>query len=127
MQIGNEFLNGNNVIEHLPDIPLVLLSTCWGAPLYGCPNTIAHAFFENGTFAVTSSMLPLSAIKGAILYSRVLGNLRYACNNPVHENWSSFVSHNLRTSYFDDLKEKIIWRYPEDLVDPDTYRHHRAN
>jgi hypothetical protein len=127
LQIGDEFLNGENVIEHLPDVPLVLLSTCWGAPLYGCPNTIAHAFFENGTFAVTSSMLPISAMKGAILYSRVLGNLSYVCEHPIHENWSSFMSHNLRTSYFDDLKENIIRRYPRDLVDQDSYRDRRAN
>jgi hypothetical protein len=127
LQIGGEFLNGWNVIEHLPAIPLVLLSTCWGAPLYGCPNTIAHAFFENGTFAVTSSMLPISAAKGAILYSRVLGNLSHACEHSVHENWSSFMSHNVRTSYFDDLKEKIIRRYPRELVDQDSYRDRRAN
>jgi hypothetical protein len=127
LQIGGEFLNGNDVIEHLPDVPLVLLSTCWGAPLYGCPNTIAHAFFENGTFAVTSSMLPISALKGAILYSRVLGNLKYASEHPMHENWSSFISHNVRTSYFDDLKEKIIRRYPRELVDQDSYRDRRAN
>ena len=127
LQIGAEFLNGRSVIEHLPAVPLVMLSTCWGAPLYGCPNTIAHAFFENGTFAVTSSMLPIDARKGAILYSRVLGNLRYACEHPVHENWSSFMSHNVRTSYFDDLKARIIRRYPDKLVDQDTYRERRGN
>ena len=127
LQIGSEFLNGENVIEHLPDVPLVMLSTCWGAPLYDCPNTIAHAFFENGTFAITSSMLPVSAMKGAILYSRVLGNLSYACEHPMHENWSSFMSHNLRTSYFDDLKENIFGRYPRELVDQCSYRDRRAN
>jgi hypothetical protein len=37
------------------------------------------------------------------------------------------MSHNLRTSYFDDLKEKIIRRYPEGLVDQDSYRNYRAN
>jgi hypothetical protein len=104
-----------------------MLSPCWGAPLYGCPNTIAHAFVENGTFAVTSSMLPISGVKGAILYSRVLGNLSHACEHPVHENWSSFMSHNVRTSYFDDLKEKIFSRHPRDLVDQDSYRDRRTN
>jgi hypothetical protein len=127
LQIGTEFLNGENVIEHLPDVPLVMLSTCWGAPLYGCPNTIAHAFFENGTFAVTSSMLPISTDKGAILYGRVLGNLSYACEHPIHENWSSFISHNVRTSYFDDLKEKIFRIHPRELVDQNLYRDRRAD
>jgi hypothetical protein len=127
LQIGGEFLNGPGVIEHLPQIPLVMLSTCWGAPLYGCPNTIAHAFFESGAFAVTSSMLPIDAAKGAILYSRVLGNLKYACEHPVHENWSSFMSHNVRTSYFDDLKARIMRRYPNKLVDQGTYRDRRGN
>ena len=127
LQIGPDFLNGENVIEHLPSVPLVMLSTCWGAPLYGCPNTIAHAFFANGTLAVTSSMLPISTEKGAILYSRVLGNLHYACEHPIHENWSSFMSHNVRTSYFDDLKEKIFRSYPSKLVDSSSYRTHRAN
>jgi hypothetical protein len=115
------------VIEHLADVPLLMLSTCWGAPLYGCPNTIAHAFFENGTFAVTTSMLPISADKGTILYSRVLGNLSYACEHAIHENWSSFMSHTVRTSYFDDLKERIIRRHPHELVDQDAYRDRRAN
>jgi hypothetical protein len=115
------------VIEHLPDVPLVMLSTCWGAPLYGCPNTIAHAFFEKGTFAVTSSMIPISAAKGAILYSRVLQNLSYACEHAIHESWSSFMSHNVRTSYFDDLKENIMRRYPKQLVDQKSYQRRRAN
>ena len=127
LQIGHEFLNGENVIDHLRDVPLVMLSTCWGAPLYGCPNTIAHAFFENGTFAVTSSMLPISALKGAVLYSRVLHNLRYACTHPMHDSWSSFMSHNVRTSYFDDLKEKIMRRYSGKLVDQQLYRDLRSN
>jgi hypothetical protein len=126
LQIGGEFLNGENVIEHLADVPLLMLSTCWGAPLYGCPNTIAHAFFENGTFAVTTSMLPISADRGMVLYGRVLGNLSYACEQPIHENWSSFMSHNVRTSYFDDLTEKIIRRHPREL-DQKSYRDRRAH
>lgn len=121
LQIGSEFLNGVDVIKRLPQVPLVMLSTCWGAPLYGCPNTIAHAFFEAGSFAVTSSMLPLSVFKGANLYNRVLGNLAYACEHAVHPNWASFVSHNVRTSYLDDLKERIFFRVPNGLVDQDSY------
>jgi hypothetical protein len=127
LQIGKEYLTGNDVINNLPDVPLVLLSTCWGAPLYGCPNTIAHAFFEKGTFAVTSSMLPINAVKGGVLYNRVLNNLAYASKTPVHENWSSFVSHCVRTSYFDDLKARILHRYSDKLLDAETYRHERGS
>jgi hypothetical protein len=119
IQIGNEFLNGNLVIEKLPQVPLVVLSACWGAPMYGCANTIAHAFFETGSFAVTTSLLPLEVHKGGLLYTRLLLNLKYAANHAVHPNWSSFVSHNVRTSYFEDLMGRVREKHG---LDPDEMK-----
>jgi len=107
LQIGNEFLTGDDVIKNLPQVPLVVLSACWGAPLYGCSNTIAHAFFETGSLAVTTSLLPLEITKGAMLYTRILRNLKYASEHAMHANWASFMSHNIRTSYFDDLMSVV--------------------
>jgi hypothetical protein len=111
LQIGDEFLNGDDVIAHLPQVPLVILSVCWGAPLYGCTNTIAHAFFEKGSFAVTTSLLPLEIFKGSMLYTRVLRNLRYASKTSIHSNWASFMSHNIRTSYFEDMLSVVGRRF----------------
>ena len=121
LQLGTEWLDGRAVLERLPQIPLVMMSTCWGAPLYGCPNTIAHAFFEKGSISVTTSMLPLNIFKGGMLYTRVLNNLERASSVAVHHNWSSFMSHNIRTSFFDDLKYRAASHVPGLDVDDDAY------
>lgn len=107
---GEEHLDGFKVIRYLPQIPLVFLSACWGAPLYGCPNTIAHAFFEAGSFAVTASLLPVDVLRGGILYTRILRNLAEASRKPLHPHWSSFVSHTVRTSYLTDLDALVRHR-----------------
>jgi hypothetical protein len=107
---GDEHLDGIKVIKHLPQIPLVFLGACWGAPLYGCPNTIAHAFFEVGAFAVTASLLPVDVLRGGILYTRILRNLTEASKKPLHPHWSSFVSHTVRTSYLSDLDALVRHR-----------------
>ncbi len=107
IQFGHEYLNGNDVVARLPQIPLVVMSACWGAPLYGSSNTIAHAFFEAGSFAVTCTLLPVNVIKGSVLYTRLLRNLGSAAENPYHPHWSSFVSHAVRTSYLTDLHAVI--------------------
>lgn len=126
LMIGDEQLTGDDVIANLPQIPLVMLSTCWGAPLYGCSNTIAHAFFETGSYAVTTSFLPLNVQKGGVLYTRVVRNLEYAVEHPVHRNWASFVSHNVRTSFFDDLMTRAIARFgSEELRTADAYANKR--
>jgi hypothetical protein len=84
---------------------------------------------DGAALGVSALVLAASAggfDKGAVLYGRVLGNLKQACENPLHENWSSFMSHNVRTSYFDDLKEKIFRRHSDKLCDPPSYRDRRA-
>lgn len=107
IQFGREYLNGSDVVSRLPQIPLVVMSACWGAPLYGSSNTIAQAFFEAGTFAVTCALLPLNVVKGSVLYTRLLRNLGAAAENPYHPHWSSFVSHAVRTSYLTDLHAAV--------------------
>lgn len=120
--IGNDKVTSKDIIDKAPQIPLVILSCCLGAPLYGNSNTIAQAFFEQGSFSVVSTFLPISVDNGLILYFRILENLSYASNNPIHNSWSSFISHNLRTSYFEDLLRPAIEKYSLDILDEDKYK-----
>lgn len=123
--MGNEKVLGRDVIEYLPQIPLVILSCCWGTPIYGNSNTIAQAFFERGTFSVLSTLLPISIDRGFILYYRILNNLLFAAEHGIHENWMNFVSHSIRTSYFDDLLSLIISKFGLDILESEKYESNR--
>jgi hypothetical protein len=118
---GNEKVTGNEIVEKLPQIPLVILSCCWGTPIYGNSNTIAQAFFERGSFSVISTFLPVSVNSGFALYYRILNNLNYATKNGIHENWMNFVSHNIRTSYITDLFIPILEKFSMDILDYESY------
>jgi hypothetical protein len=118
---GNEKVTGNEIVEKLTQVPLVILSCCWGTPIYGNSNTIAQAFFERGSFSVLSTFLPISVNSGFTLYSRILNNLDYATKHGVHENWMNFVSHNIRTSYISDLFVPILDKFGIDILDYESY------
>ena len=100
--MGRDWVTGDDISKFGLATPLVMLSCCATAPLYGNYNTIAHAFFATGAKSVVSTFLPISVRQGFILYVRVLNNLQMASTTALHPNWLSFMSHCLRTSYFDD-------------------------
>lgn len=118
---GNEKVTGNDIVENLPLIPLVVLSCCWGTPIYGNSNTIAQAFFQQGSFSVLSTFLPISVTSGFTLYFRLLNNLSYAVKHGIHENWANFVSHNIRTSYISDLVTPIAEKLGSGVLDQERY------
>lgn len=100
--VGNEKIVGDDIPTIKHSVPLVILSCCLTSPLYGCPNTIAQAFFEAHSLSVVSTFLPISVDRGYLLYQRILKNLAAAAKTAYHRNWLSFISHCLRTSHFDD-------------------------
>jgi hypothetical protein len=100
--VEDEKLTGEEIVKHNISAPLVIMSSCYTAPTYGFVGPLAHAFFQTGSFAVLSSILPLSMTGANVLYARILGNLRIALKDNIHDNWAGFISHNLRTSLFDD-------------------------
>jgi len=99
---GDEKIVGDDIPTIKHSVPLVILSCCLTAPLYGCPNTIAQAFFEAHSLSVVSTFLPITVDRAYLLYQRILKNLAAASKTAYHRNWLSFVSHCLRTSHFDD-------------------------
>ncbi|MDP0500736.1 MAG: hypothetical protein Q7P63_11635 [Verrucomicrobiota bacterium JB022] len=120
LQIGSDRLTGDIVADQFPQIPLVILSSCWGAPLYGCTNTIAHAFFETGTYALTCSLLPVDIALGTMLYCRVLNNLTYLSKKATHSTWNEFISHVNRTSYLSNLVQACAKKNGNFLI-PEIY------
>lgn len=99
LYIGKEQLDGDKVVEFGLSAPLVFLSACGTAPTYGSINTIANAFFEAGSFAVTTTYLPVEINSSSVLYIRLLRKLLEAANKGHHKNWLEFVSHIIRSSY----------------------------
>jgi CHAT domain len=119
--IGDEKLTGEDIIKYLPQIPLVILSCCLATPIYGNSNTIAQAFFEKGSFSVLSTFCPISINTGFVLYSRILNNLESASKNGIHESWMNFISHNIRTSYFDDFLCAVLDKFGQQILDKEKY------
>ncbi|NBD15665.1 MAG: CHAT domain-containing protein [Cyanobacteria bacterium] len=125
--MGDEKVTGSEIINNLPSIPLVILSCCWGTPIYGNSNTIAQAFFEKGTLSVLSTFLPISITKGFMLYFRILNNLSQAVNNGIHESWMNLISHTIRTAYFDDLLEPVLQKIGRKALNDTEYSNNRIN
>ncbi|WP_461791448.1 hypothetical protein [Pedobacter sp.] len=96
--VGNERLTPQDIARHRIHAPLIFLSACNTAPTYGTINTIANAFFGCLSLSVTTTYLPINVNTGAILYIRLLNNLKMAASKPIHKNWLAFVSHIIRTS-----------------------------
>ncbi len=119
--IGEEKLTGDDIVKNLPQIPLVILSCCLATPVYGNSNTIAQAFFEKGSFSVLSTFCPISINSGFVLYFRILNNLESASKNGIHESWMNFISHNIRTSYFDDFLYAALDKFGQQILDKEKY------
>ena len=124
--IGDEKVTGDEIINNLPSIPLVILSCCWGTPIYGNSNTIAQAFFEKGTLSVLSTFLPISIDKGFLLYFRILNNLSNATKNGLHKSWMNFLSHTIRTAYFDDLLIPVFDKIGKKVLNNTKYLDNRV-
>ena len=105
--VGDEKVTGDDVVRSEIKPRLVFLSACNTFSTYNTVATIANAFFEVGSLAVTTSYMPLMIIPATNLYCRLLNNLAFAATHDVHRNWLSFISHLLRTSYIHSPIEHI--------------------
>jgi hypothetical protein len=102
IQIGEDYLDGNDIIKHNIVAPLIILSACNTVPNWGYFNNIANAFFEAGALSITGTFLPIGIFSGTTFYNRVLINLKQAQTQAIHNNWLNFISHNIRTHYISE-------------------------
>ena len=100
--INNEKLTGDQIIKNGISAPIVFLSACNTAPVYGYTGLIGEAFFQAGAFSVVSTFTPVSIGKGSLLYFRLLNNLDFASRKSIHTNWLEFTSHLLRSSFLQE-------------------------
>ncbi|MBI5018316.1 MAG: hypothetical protein HZB55_22855 [Deltaproteobacteria bacterium] len=107
IQMGTQTLTGPFLVENQIRVPIVILQCCSTAPIYGREHTIAQAFFEAGSISVLATFLPITVRKSLYLSARILGNLSYASMTAVHPNWASFISHNMRTALFEDMRLRL--------------------
>lgn len=108
LTIGETYLTGEDIVKYGISAPLVILSACFTAPTHGYMNPIAQAFFEVGALSVLSTILPVKITSATVFYIRILNNLYMATQNSIHESWCDFISHNLRTSIWDDYEQEVI-------------------
>lgn len=105
IMMGSDRIYPQDLVDNKVSVPLVFISACNTAPTYNATNTIANGLFEAGSIAVTSAYLPLEINKSSTTYLRLLNSLAYASQHPMHNNWLSFISHILRTSFIHDAFE----------------------
>lgn len=108
LMMGDDYLTGEDIVTSGIHPRLVFLSACKTFTTYNTVSTIANAFFQTGAASVITSYMSLDVMPSTLLYCRLLNNLNYVANNPVHFNWLSFVSHLLRTSYIDAPIEQTV-------------------
>lgn len=102
IQIGDENLTNTKVVEFKIFAPLVVLIACETIPLYGQHNSIAQAFFELGTISFTGAVLPIEARLGSQFAIKLINQFNSACEKGIHKSWLEFISHTLRSLYFDE-------------------------
>lgn len=114
IMMGNDMLTGEDIVQNHISASLVFLSACNTFPTYNAIGTIANAFFEAGSSAVTTSYMPLEIMPATTLYCRLLNNLSRAATTSIHRNWLSFMSHLLRSSYIHSpMKDHLEKMNPE--------------
>lgn len=113
--IGKEKLTGEIIARKFITAPLVFLSACGTAPVYGTINTIANAFLGTGCLSVTATYLPVEINSSSILYIRLLSKLTTAAENGLHKNWLEFVSHVIRSSFLTYRFRQAIDKAGKDL------------
>ncbi|RYY72251.1 MAG: hypothetical protein EOO13_00025 [Chitinophagaceae bacterium] len=106
--INGEKLNEVTLREIPTPVPLVFLSACTTAPTFGYVHSVANVFLAKGTFAVTTTLLPIDILRGTTLYYRLLVSLDKAAEHGNFPNWLSFVSYITRTAAFDDIIFKLL-------------------
>lgn len=99
LEFGNDKVTGIDIIAGGIHPQLVFLSACSTFTAYNTVSTIANAFFQNGSLAVTTSYMPIEIGPSTILYTRLLGSLNEVANSTRHFDWLSFISQLLRSSY----------------------------
>jgi len=108
LAIGEETITGDDVINSGIHPRLVFLSACNTFTTYNTISTIANAFFQAGSLAVTTSYMPVMVDPATILYTRLLMNLSMAATHRIHKNWLSFMSHLLRTFYIQAPIDQMV-------------------
>jgi len=108
LDINGEALRHEDIVSNNLFVPLVFLSACATSPSYGYVHPIANAFFSAGSFAVTSTYLPIDILNGTITYLRLLLHLDAVAKNGDHMNWLSYVSYAVRTSLFNEVIHKAF-------------------
>ncbi|ABZ99844.1 Hypothetical protein LEPBI_p0030 (plasmid) [Leptospira biflexa serovar Patoc strain 'Patoc 1 (Paris)'] len=125
IKLGADLLTGNDVVAFGKFAPIIILSCCSTFPTMNYYNALPMAFLETGTISITSTFLPIGIGSAYMLYYRILNNLIEASNSPVHKNWLSFISHNIRTSAITLSIEHIILKFAKKgrTIKYDIYRH----
>lgn len=116
IQLGKEKLTNQVIEENFISIPLVFISACGTAPVYGTFNPIANSFLQMGAKSVTSTFLPVDIDNSTIVYLTILGNLRVTSEKGSFNNWLEYVCYNIRSTFIhqtfipfienEDLKRK---------------------
>lgn len=109
LMMGDDKMNGNDVINGQICVPIIFMSACSAHPTSGIIRPIADAFFQNGSLAITASMVPIHIYQGIHFIVRFITNLGYASSHGVHPNWLSFMSHLIRT-FFLQTVQSGLWK-----------------
>lgn len=99
IQIGKERLTNKVIEENFISIPLVFISACGTAPVYGTFNPIANSFLQMGAKSVTSTFLPIDIDNSTIVYLTILGNLKITSEKGSFNNWLEYICYNIRSTF----------------------------
>ncbi|TDO97105.1 CHAT domain-containing protein [Flavobacterium sp. 245] len=107
-----EFITANNIV-----VPLVFLSACGTAPIYGTFNSIANAFLQCGSRSVTSTYLPVEADNATMAYLAILNNLDKVAREGRFKNWLEYICYSNRSTFLHRIYGPILL---DEQIDKET-------
>lgn len=113
IKIGTEKLTHKLIVENSIIVPLVFISACGTAPVYGTFNPIANAFLQMGSRSVTSTFLPIDIDSSTMIYLTILNNLDSTSKKGSFNNWLEYICFNIRSSFLHRTFISFIEENPE--------------
>lgn len=115
--IGKEKLTNQFIVDNKISIPLVFISACGTAPVYGTHAPIANSFLYAGAKSVTSTFLPIDIDSSTMIYMTILNNLQSIAKKQSFNNWLEYICFNIRSSFihrtFTILNDETSSQYEE--------------
>ena len=108
LELGEDRLTNEVIEANFISIPLIFISACGTAPIYGTFNPIVNSFISMGSKSVTCTFLPVEIDNSTMVYLTILNNLNNVSRKGSFHNWLEYISYSVRSAFLHRTFTPII-------------------